>query len=57
MFVIVRSDGAYVAPPGQDKSYTTRLEDAWTFTDREKAQKQCCVENETVRDVRDLMNS
>lgn len=34
MYVIVRDDGKYAAPPGQEKSYTDRLEDAWVFRDR-----------------------
>jgi hypothetical protein len=49
MFVIQReADGKYVAPPGRDKSYTERLEEAWVFITRATAQKHCCAGNERV---------
>lgn len=54
MFVIVREDGKYVAMPGSEKSYTNRLEEAQTFSTREKAEASRCPENETVKAVADL---
>jgi hypothetical protein len=56
-FVIARNDGQFVTPPGTDKSYTTRLEDAWTFASRDEAKKQACPGNETVHDVRDILRA
>ena len=47
-YVIVRVDGQYVTPPGEEKSYTTRLEDARVFATREAAERERCVENESV---------
>jgi hypothetical protein len=48
MFVLVRSDGMYVAPPGRSKSYTDKLQLAWVFQSRESADAQRCKDNETV---------
>lgn len=55
-FVIVRTDGKYVAPPGLESSYTPRLEEAWIFSDRQTAEAQRCVENETVRAIDDILS-
>jgi hypothetical protein len=54
MFVLVRTDGKYVAPPGNEKSYVTRLEDARVFPTRESAEKERCVESERIAAVADL---
>lgn len=51
MYVLQRTDGKYVAPPGGEHSYTSRLEDARQFATREDAERDRCVENESVRDV------
>ncbi len=49
MYVIQRkSDGKYVTPPGGVWSYTSRLEDAWTFATEEEARKNACPGNERV---------
>ncbi len=45
----------YVAPPGQEKSYTYDLTLAWTFTDKGKAEAQRCPENERVVPVESLL--
>ena len=55
-FVIRRDDdGKYVAPPGSEKSYTRKLEDARTFATRADAERDACG-NETVFDVREILN-
>ncbi len=46
--VLVRTDGKYVARPGSEQSYTSKLEDAQLFRNREEAQRNACVENERV---------
>jgi hypothetical protein len=56
MYVLVRTDGKYVAPPGQEHSYTSKLEDARIFPTRDAAEKERCVENETVRPVSELLH-
>ena len=41
MFVIKRNDdGLYVARPGQHRSYTNKLEEAWKFHTREFAEQE-----------------
>jgi hypothetical protein len=55
-YVIVREeDGRYVAPPGQENSYTDRLEQAWHFATKAAALAQCCAENERVAEVQSLL--
>lgn len=47
-YVIQRNEDAkFTAPPGQQHSYTRKLQAAWTFPTREAAQAQACG-NETV---------
>jgi hypothetical protein len=55
MFVIMRSDGKYVAPPGREKSYTDRLQEAWGFTTREAAEAHRCIDNESIVAVDELI--
>lgn len=58
MFVLQHNKtGKYVARPGSERSYTNRLEEARVFRTREKAEKERCVENETVVDVNRLFAS
>lgn len=55
-YVIKRTeDGYYVAPSGLEHAYTPRLERARTFSDKAKAQAECCG-NEFVANVEDLIN-
>jgi hypothetical protein len=55
MFVIQHDEtGKYVARPGSLRSYTNRLEGAQVFRHREQAEKERCVENETLVDLRSL---
>lgn len=54
MYVIMRSDGAFVAPSGSRSSYVRCLQYARTFATREAAQRECCPGNETVRAVADF---
>jgi len=51
MYVIVREDGKYVAPPGQQHSYTSDLEKAVVFSTREKARSFGLCGNERVIQV------
>jgi hypothetical protein len=55
-YVLVRTDGKFVAPPGQEKSYVSSLQDALVFRTREEADKNRCVENESVRALADMLN-
>ena len=55
MYVLVRSDGAFVNQPGSDSSYTRDLQRARVFSTKEQAEKDRCVENESVRSVHDFM--
>lgn len=55
MFVLRRDDGKYVAKPGSEHSYTWKLENAQIFRTHEEADKDRCVENETVVRVADLL--
>jgi hypothetical protein len=49
MYVIKRtSDGKYVAPGGQQSSYTPLLQRARTFDTREQAEGERCEGNEIV---------
>jgi hypothetical protein len=55
IYVIVRDDGMFVAPPGQEKSYTPNLQEAWTFSHKKTAQINRCEENEKVYEVGELL--
>lgn len=44
----------YVTWPGSEHSYTKKLEDARVFANADAAQKERCVESETVVAIRDL---
>lgn len=59
MYVLVKTDqgGGYVAAPGREKSHTHRLEEAQTFTTREKAVKNSCPGNEKPVRVLDLLHA
>jgi len=51
-----RSNGTlFVAQQGYKHSYTHSLHLARRYTSPEKANKDCCVENESVVDLRDLL--
>lgn len=50
MFVIVRSDGAFVAPSGSPSSYTWDFLKARRYPTREAAERDRCPGNETVCD-------
>lgn len=56
MFVIVRTDGKYVAVPGMESSYTDRLELAQRFSTRQQAERNRCIENETVVHLDNLLS-
>jgi hypothetical protein len=57
MFIIQHNGtGKYVACPGSLRSYTNRLEEARVFRTRESAEKERCVENETLVDVNHLIS-
>lgn len=54
-YVLVNNDnGRYVAPGGQESSYTTKLEHAKTYPTREAAEKDACG-NERAVPVDSLM--
>jgi hypothetical protein len=55
MYVLQRDDGKYVAPPGQEHSYTSKLEQAQTFRTAEEADRNRCPENERVVPVSSLL--
>jgi hypothetical protein len=48
MYILVRDDGAYVAPAGSRSSYTRELQHARTFATREAAERDRCPGNERV---------
>lgn len=52
-FIIRREDGKYVARPGSEHSYTSKLEDARVFRTREEADRDCCG-NEQVVPIEEL---
>jgi hypothetical protein len=52
LYVIRRSDGKYVTPPGKEHSYTARLQDAWFFGTRAEAEGELCQGNEHVEEVK-----
>lgn len=41
-YVIIRDDGKYVTPPGQEHSYTDKLQFAYLFRDLEEAERAKC---------------
>lgn len=55
MYVLVRTDGMYVARGGTVSSYTARLQEARIFASREAAERERCPENERVVDVYDVL--
>lgn len=58
MFVIQHNKtGRYVADNNSIRSYTQRLEQARVFRSKEDAEKERCVENETLVRVFDLFES
>lgn len=54
-YVIVREDGKYVARPGSEHSYTSKLESAAIFRTREQAELNRCPENEHIRSVSEIL--
>lgn len=55
MYVLVRTDGAYVARPGSQASYTRVLQDARVFVTRESAERDRCVDNERIESIDSIM--
>jgi hypothetical protein len=57
MFVIKRTDqgGGYLAMPGSEHSYTKSLENAQTFSTRDKADGHRCPGNEVVIPLSEIM--
>ncbi len=57
MFILKRTDqgGGYVAPPGSLKSYVRNPVKARRFATREEADRNRCVENETIVALADLV--
>ena len=56
IYVLVRSDGKYVASSGREQSYTSKLEEAQTFPTYDAADRNRCVENERVASVESLLS-
>lgn len=57
MYVIQRTDGAFVARQGSRSSYTRNLQHARPFATREGAERECCPGNERVRHVDSVIYS
>lgn len=55
MYVLQRTDGAYVARSGSASSYTRVLQNARVYTTREAAEGDRCVDNESVRSVDSIL--
>ena len=55
MYVIMRTDGAYVARSGSASSYTRALQNARTWPTREAAKRELCPGNERIVAVSDIM--
>lgn len=53
-YVLRRDDGAFVAPPGEPKSYTRDVRHARRFATRQAAQSEACG-NEQAIDVLSLL--
>jgi hypothetical protein len=57
MYVLIRNeDGKYVTNPGQEYSYTSKLENARIFPTKDAANAEKCG-NENVVPVSSLLNS
>jgi hypothetical protein len=54
-YVLVRTDGKYVAPQGSYSSYVSKLENARIYPTRDEAENDRCVENETIRSVSECL--
>jgi len=55
MYILVRnSDGAYVACPGSQTSYTKSILRARVFRTREEADRERCPGNESITKMPDL---
>jgi hypothetical protein len=48
MYVLMRTDGAFVAREGSQSSYTKDLRKARRFPTKEAAERDRCVENERI---------
>jgi hypothetical protein len=56
MFVLIRAtNGKFVANPGNERSYVTRLRDAWVFPTRDAAEEERCVETEYIAAISDVL--
>jgi hypothetical protein len=55
-FVLKRTDGQFVTPPGSQRSYTNSLQSARIFPTREAAQQDACG-NETVVPLDQLLHT
>lgn len=55
MYVIQRTDGAFVAPSGSRASYTWALQNARTWPSKEAAEPELCPGNERIVAVADVM--
>jgi hypothetical protein len=51
MFILVRTDGKYVAKPGSKNSYTSKLANARQFPTREAAESDRCPGNESIQET------
>lgn len=56
-YVIRRTDGAFVAPAGSERSYTRNILRARIFADRAAAEAEVCPGNEHVVSVAKLFES
>lgn len=54
MYVIQRTDGAFVAPSGSRGSYVWALQDARVWPTKEAAEPELCPGNERIVAVADL---
>lgn len=57
MYVIKDRRGMYVARSGYSYSYTKKLQHARVFVNQGDAVRNLCVENETIRAIRDEFGS
>ncbi len=56
-YLIIRTDGKWVARAGSQHSYTTKIENARVFDTRAAAEADRCVGNEHVVEVIDALRS
>ncbi len=56
MYVIKRTDGAYVAPAGSSSSYTRALDEARIWRTREVAALELCPGNERIVPLDDCLS-